>query len=149
MRAVVQRVSSAQVEVEGEQIGAIGKGLLVYLGVGRGDEARDLAFMVKKVAGLRVFADEAGAMNRSIVDDGGALLVVSQFTLYGDVRRGLRPSFNDAEDVEAAKVMVESFCCALEAEGIEVARGRFQASMQVQSINDGPVTILIDSNKVF
>lgn len=149
MRAVVQRVREARVLVGGAEIGRIGEGLLVYLGVGTGDGDADLDYLAGKVAGLRVFRDAAGAMNRSVVDVGGRALVVSQFTLYGDVRRGKRPSFIEAMEPAAAEAMYERFVARLEALGVPCARGAFGAMMDVHSINDGPVTILIDSRKLF
>jgi D-tyrosyl-tRNA(Tyr) deacylase len=146
MRAVVQRVRWAKVEVAGELTGAIERGLLVYLGVARGDAETDRAYVRNKVIGLRVFEDDAGKMNRSVIDVGGALLVVSQFTLYGDVRRGLRPSFEEAMRAEDA----EEICRAFVEEArqtLRVETGRFRADMQVTSLNDGPVTIWIDSTR--
>jgi D-tyrosyl-tRNA(Tyr) deacylase len=144
MRAVVQRVEEARVEVGGKTVGTIARGLLVYLGVGKGDTADDRAFLLKKILGLRVFSNEEGKMNRSVVDVGGSLLVVSQFTLYGDVRRGLRPSFDGAMDPTAAERMYADFI--EEARGtVPVETGRFRAHMHVTSINDGPVTLIIDS----
>jgi D-tyrosyl-tRNA(Tyr) deacylase len=145
MRAVVQRVAWAKVEVEGEEIGAIDRGLLVYLGVGKGDTDADRAYVLGKVLGLRIFEDENGKMNKGVLDvPGGALLVVSQFTLYGDVRRGRRPSFDDAMPPEEAERAYEAF--VREARVItRVETGRFRADMKVSSLNDGPVTIWIDS----
>ncbi|MGH7438474.1 MAG: D-aminoacyl-tRNA deacylase [Polyangiaceae bacterium] len=145
MRAVVQRVRSARVEVGGEVVGAIAQGLLVYLGLGRGDEAADWAWLLAKIAGLRLFEDDAGKMGRSMADVGGSLLLVSQFTLYGDVRRGRRPSFDEAmppEDAERAYGTVVEHARSL---GIPVETGRFRADMQVHSVNDGPVTLWLDS----
>jgi D-tyrosyl-tRNA(Tyr) deacylase len=149
MRAVVQRVREARVLVDRAGIGAIGEGLLVYLGIGNGDADADLDYLAEKIAGLRVFRDAAGAMNLSVVDVGGRALVVSQFTLYGDVRRGKRPSFTDAMEPKAAEAMYERFIHGLEALGVPCARGVFGAMMDVQSVNDGPVTILLDSKKLF
>ncbi len=149
MRAVVQRVSEASVSVDGENIAVIGPGLLVLLGVEQQDGPRDVRYLVEKVIGLRVFADAQGLMNLSVVDRGGAVLVVSQFTLLGDVRRGRRPSFIAAADPELANQLYESFCCELSSSGIDVGQGRFQADMQVALVNDGPVTILLDSRKLF
>jgi D-tyrosyl-tRNA(Tyr) deacylase len=144
MRAVVQRVEEARVEVGGKTVGTIARGLLVYLGVGKGDTADDRAFLLKKILGLRVFSNEEGKMNRSVVDVGGSLLVVSQFTLYGDIRRGLRPSFDGAMDPTAAERMYADFI--EEARGtVPVETGRFRAHMHVTSVNDGPVTLIIDS----
>ena len=149
MRAVVQRVRGARVLVDGAQVGGIGEGLLVYLGIGNDDTDADLDYLADKVAGLRVFRDDAAAMNRSIVDVGGRALVVSQFTLYGDVRRGKRPSFTDAMEPAAAVAMYERFVARLERLGVPCARGVFGAMMDVHSVNDGPVTILLDSKKQF
>jgi D-tyrosyl-tRNA(Tyr) deacylase len=149
MRAVVQRVREAGVLVDGALVGGIGEGLLVYLGVGNGDTDADLDYLAEKVAGLRVFRDAAAAMNRSVVDAGGRVLVVSQFTLYGDVRRGKRPSFTDAMEPKAAEAMYERFVHRLEGLGVPCACGVFGAMMDVRSVNDGPVTILLDSKKQF
>lgn len=149
MRVVVQRVSESSVSVEGTLVGQISHGLLVLLGVEREDTDGDLRYMVDKVSGLRIFDDEAGRMNRSVVDCGGSILVVSQFTLLGDVRRGKRPSFTSAAAPERANELYEDFCRELQRAGINVAQGRFQADMQVQLVNDGPVTILLDSRKLF
>jgi D-aminoacyl-tRNA deacylase len=145
MRAVVQRVRSARVEVDGAVIGAIDRGLLVYLGAGKGDEASDRVYVLGKVLGLRIFENDEGKMDKSVVDVGGALLVVSQFTLYGDVRKGRRPSFEGALPPEEAEREYDAFIAEARSAGIVVATGRFRASMQVHSVNDGPVTILIDS----
>jgi D-tyrosyl-tRNA(Tyr) deacylase len=144
MRAVVQRVAWAKVEVDGQVVGAIERGLLVYLGVARTDTEADRAFVLKKIGGLRVFPNEAGKMDRSVVDVGGSLLVVSQFTLYGDVRRGLRPSFDDAMRAEDAEGVCETFVREARAL-VPVQTGRFRADMKVSSLNEGPVTIWIDS----
>jgi D-tyrosyl-tRNA(Tyr) deacylase len=145
MRAVVQRVSQASVEVEGEVIGAIDRGLLVYLGVGKGDTDVDKAYVLGKVLGLRIFEDDAGKMNKGVLDVGGALLVVSQFTLYGDVRRGRRPSFEDAMPPEEAEAMYTAFVREAGIVVPKVETGKFRASMKVRSCNEGPVTIWIDS----
>jgi D-tyrosyl-tRNA(Tyr) deacylase len=147
MRAVVQRVSWAKVEVEGEVVGAIDRGLLVYLGAGKGDGDAERAYVLSKVVSLRIFENEAGKMDRSVVDIGGALLVVSQFTLYGDVRRGRRPSFDGAMPPEDAERAYDAFVRDARAQGIAVATGKFRADMKVTSLNDGPVTILIDTAK--
>ncbi|MFO8070299.1 MAG: D-aminoacyl-tRNA deacylase [Polyangia bacterium] len=149
MRAVVQRVSSASVRVEGETTGAIRSGLLVYLGVGRGDGERDVDYLARKVAGLRIFPDEARSMNRSVLDAGGAALVVSQFTLHGDARRGKRPSFEKAMEPGVAERLYERFVERLEELGVPCQRGVFGAMMEVESVGDGPVTILLDSGKLF
>lgn len=147
MRAVVQRVAWAKVEVGGEIVGQIDHGLLVYLGAGKSDTDADRAYVLSKVLGLRIFENEAGKMDRSIVDVGGAMLVVSQFTLYGDVRRGRRPSFDGAMLPEEAERAYEAFVHEARAQNIMVATGRFRADMKVSSMNDGPVTIWIDSAK--
>jgi D-tyrosyl-tRNA(Tyr) deacylase len=149
MRAVVQRVRAARVLAGGAELGAVGEGLLVYLGVGAGDTDADLEYLAEKIAGLRVFRDAAGAMNLSVVDAGGRALVVSQFTLYGDARRGKRPSFTGAMEPAAAEAVYERFAARLEALGVPCARGAFGAMMDVHSVNDGPVTILLDSKKLF
>jgi D-tyrosyl-tRNA(Tyr) deacylase len=146
MRAVVQRVKSARVEVGGEVLGAIERGLLVYLGFGKGDTAEDRAWVLSKIVGLRVFEDAAGKMNLGVQDVGGALLLVSQFTLYGDVRRGRRPSFDDAMPPEQASAEYDAAVRDARATGLRVETGRFRAEMQVFSLNDGPVTIWIDSS---
>jgi D-tyrosyl-tRNA(Tyr) deacylase len=145
MRAVLQRVTEASVTVDGDVIGAIGPGLLILLGIGPDDGHAEIAWMVQKVAGLRLFPDDEGKMNRSVVDVGGAALVVSQFTLYGDCRKGRRPSFTGAAPPERAAPLVDAFGDALAAAGVPVARGRFAADMQVRLLNDGPVTLIIDS----
>ena len=149
MRAVVQRVTRAQVSVDDVSVGEIARGLLVLLGVEQGDDERDAKYMADKLAGLRVFEDAAGLMNLSVLDVGGALLVVSQFTLLGDVRRGKRPSFITAAAPARANELYEHVCGLLSAQGLHVEQGRFQADMQVSLINDGPVTILLDSRKLF
>jgi D-tyrosyl-tRNA(Tyr) deacylase len=145
MRAVVQRVAHASVEVGGERVGAIERGLLVYVGFGRGDTDEDRAWMLGKIVGLRVFEDEQGKMSRSVGDVGGSLLLVSQFTLYGDLRRGRRPSFDDAMPPEDAERAYEAAVKEARAMGVPVETGRFRAEMKVSSLNDGPVTIWIDS----
>ncbi len=145
MRAVVQRVLSARVEVGGEVVGAIERGLLVYLGFGRGDASGDAAWTLAKVAGLRVFEDDAGKMGRSVADVGGGLLLVSQFTLYGDVSRGRRPSFDDAMAPELAEAAYAAAVDHARTLGVAVETGRFRADMKVHSVNDGPVTLWIDS----
>lgn len=147
MRAVVQRVAWAKVEVDGEVTGAIERGLLVYLGAGKGDGDEERAYILSKVTGLRIFENEDGKMDKSVVDIGGALLVVSQFTLYGDVRKGRRPSFDGAMAPEEAEKAYEAFVRDARALGIKVETGRFRADMKVSSLNDGPVTIWIDSAK--
>jgi D-tyrosyl-tRNA(Tyr) deacylase len=144
VRALVQRVAWAKVEVNGETTGAIERGLLVYLGAGKGDGAAERAYVLQKVIGLRIFEDEGGKMNLSVEDVRGALLVVSQFTLYADVRRGRRPSFDDAMPPEGAERAYDAFVAEAKAR-IRVETGRFRADMKVSSLNDGPVTIWIDS----
>ncbi len=145
MRAVIQRVTWAKVEVDGEITGAIDRGLLVYLGAGKGDGDDDRAWLLAKIAGLRIFENDEGKMDRSVVDVGGALLVVSQFTLYGDVKKGRRPSFDGAMPPEDAERAYEAFVRDARAQGLRVETGRFRAHMKVSSLNDGPVTIWIDS----
>jgi D-tyrosyl-tRNA(Tyr) deacylase len=146
MRAVVQRVAFARVEVDGRTVGAIERGLLAYLGFGRGDDAADRAWVLQKIVTLRVFEDEHGKMNRALADVGGALLLVSQFTLYGDLRRGRRPSFDDAMPPEDAERAYEAAVREARATaGVRVETGTFRADMKVTSLNDGPVTLWIDS----
>jgi|SRR5580765_1800788 len=149
MRAVVQRVTCAKVTVEKEIVGEIGSGLVVLLGIARDDTKVEAAYLVDKITHLRIFDDEAGKMNLSVKDVGGALLIVSQFTIYGDVRRGLRPSWIDAAPPEVAEPLYEFFVRQAHSAVDKVATGKFQAMMQVELINDGPVTILIDSKKLF
>jgi D-aminoacyl-tRNA deacylase len=148
MRAVVQRVSRAKVTV-GQLTGEIGLGLLVLLGVGRQDTEQDCVYLAEKIAGLRIFEDEDGKMNRSVQDVGGSVLVVSQFTLYGDVRRGKRPSFDEAAPPEPARKLYELFVERIRAAGLRCETGKFQEMMQVELVNEGPVTILLDSTKNF
>lgn len=149
MRAVVQRVTSSKVEVDHQTVGEIGEGLLVLLGVGRDDTQTDADYLADKIINLRIFRDEADKMNRSLADTGGAMLVVSQFTLYGDTRKGRRPSYIDAAEPEKANALYEYFVGRVRAQGIKVETGIFQAMMQVQLTNDGPVTLLLDSRKLF
>ena len=149
MRAVVQRVSRAKVTVNGWTSGEIGHGLLVLLGVGREDTEADAAYLAEKVAGLRIFEDSDGKMNRSLQDVAGSVLAVSQFTLYGDVRRGKRPSFDAAAPPELALRLFEFFVQRIQALGLPCETGRFQEMMQVELVNEGPVTILLDSRKGF
>jgi D-aminoacyl-tRNA deacylase len=149
MRAVVQRVSHAKVTVNGEITGKIGLGLLVLLGVGRDDTNADANYLVEKLAGLRVFEDDQGKMNLSVREVGGSVLAVSQFTLYGDVRRGKRPSFDAAAPPEKARQLYEFFVEQIRAAGLRCETGRFQEMMQVELVNEGPVTILLDSGKEF
>jgi D-tyrosyl-tRNA(Tyr) deacylase len=145
MRAVVQRVESARVEVEGHVVGAIEQGLLAYIGFGRADTDEDRAWILSKILTMRIFEDDAGKMNRSIGDVAGGLLLVSQFTLYGDMRRGRRPSFDEAMAPELAEQCYEAVVRDARATGTRVQTGRFRADMQIHSINDGPVTIWLDS----
>jgi D-tyrosyl-tRNA(Tyr) deacylase len=145
MRAVVQRVSQASVTVGDEVVGAIGQGLLILLGIGVGDSEAEARLLAEKTANLRIFADEEGRFNRSLLDIGGEALVVSQFTLYADTRRGRRPSFSDAAPPEIAAPLVDIFADELRRLGVAVSTGRFGAMMRVALVNDGPVTILLDS----
>jgi len=149
MRAVVQRVSRARVTVNGETSGEIGLGLLVLLGVGQADTEADATYLADKVSRLRVFEDAQGKMNRCVQDVGGKVLVVSQFTLYGDVRRGKRPSFDAAAPPEKARQLYEFFVERIRAVGLKCETGRFQEMMKVELVNEGPVTILLDSAKQF
>lgn len=149
MRAVVQRVSAASVTVEGRKVGSIGPGLLVLLGVARGDTEKDGEYLAEKLAGLRIFEDEEEKMNRSVAQIGGSILLVSQFTLYGDVRHGRRPSFTQAAPPEEANRLYEDLAQKLRDKGLPVETGQFQAHMEVALVNDGPVTILLDSGKSF
>ena len=150
VRSVVQRVSRARVTVEGQVVGAIERGLLVLVGAGAGDVGADVVYTVDKIANLRIFPDEAGKMNRSVLDVGGAVLAVSQFTLYGDARKGRRPAFVDALEPVAAEKLYQDVVAGLRAAGIaQVATGVFRADMEVELVNDGPVTILLDSRKTF
>jgi len=149
MRAVIQRVTESRVEVDGKPVGSISSGLLVLLGVEKGDEPSDFDYMLDKTLGLRIFEDDDGKMNLSAVQVGAELLVVSQFTLLGDVRRGKRPGFNNAEDPAIAEPTYLRFVAALRDKGLKVETGRFGADMKVHLVNDGPVTILLDSRKLF
>jgi D-tyrosyl-tRNA(Tyr) deacylase len=145
VRAVVQRVSRAHVTVEGDLTGEIGPGLLVYLGIGPEDGPREVEWAARKVAEMRIFPDEAGRFDRSVEETGGAVLVVSQFTLYADTRKGRRPAFTDAAPPEVAAPLVEAVMAALHARGLRVEGGRFGAQMLVEAVNNGPVTIVLDS----
>lgn len=149
MRLVVQRVKHARVEVERELVGRIGEGLLLLLGIKSDDSIEDVEYLVEKVLGLRIFEDHAGKMNLSIMDKGGEILVVSQFTLYGDCRKGRRPSFDEAAPPELAMNLYDLFVEEIKKMGMKVETGRFGAVMDVNLINSGPVTLLLDSNKVF
>jgi len=149
MRAVVQRVRNASVEVSGEIVANIGNGLLVLIGVGQDDDRADADYLAEKIVNLRIFTDADGKMNHSILETGGSAIVVSQFTLYGDVRRGRRPSYSDAASPEKGKELYEYFVNRVRSSGVEVETGIFQATMLVSLTNDGPVTILLDSKKQF
>ncbi len=149
MRAVVQRVKKASVAVDGREVSTIGQGFLVLLGVAREDAAADVEYMVRKISGLRIFADEQGKMNRSLAEVSGEVLLVSQFTLFGDVRKGTRPSFFAAADARLGKQLYLEVLEGLRQRGVPVCGGRFQEMMDVSLINDGPVTILLDSRKQF
>jgi len=149
MRAVVQRVSRAQVSVKGEIIGRIGLGLLVLLGVGHSDTEADASYLAEKISGLRIFEDDQGKMNRSIQEVGGSVLLVSQFTLYGDVRRGKRPSFDAAAPPEKARTLYEFFVEQIRQGGLICETGGFQGRMTLGLVNEGPVTILLDSGEGF
>ena len=149
MRAVIQRVTEAKVEVAGKIVGQVGKGLLVYLGVGTADTETDAQFMAEKLANLRIFSDEAGKMNRSVIDIGGGVLLVSQFTLYGDCRKGRRPGFDAAGEPGLAERLYEKVAQLIAAAAVPVQKGSFGAHMHVTSVNDGPVTFLLDSSRLF
>ena len=149
MRVVIQRVSEASVTVDQKTVGAIGQGLMVLLGVAQGDTSKEAKTLAEKTAGLRIFEDDAGKMNRSVEEIGGSLLVVSQFTLLGDCRKGRRPGFTDAAPPELADQLYEEYVAALRSRGVNVATGVFRADMQVALVNDGPVTMLLDSRKQF
>jgi len=149
MRAIVQRVSRAQVSAGGEIVGKIGPGLLVLIGVSKTDTQADADYLAAKILGLRIFDDESGKMNRSLEESGGSVLAVSQFTLYGDARKGRRPSFDRAASPPLASELYEYFVAQIRRAGVVLETGRFQATMQVELINDGPVTILLDSSKAF
>jgi len=149
MRLVIQRVKEAQVTVKDEIVGEIGKGLLVFLGVGREDTEADVDYLVEKVVHLRIFSDEGEKFNLSLIDTGGALLVVSQFTLWGDCRKGRRPSFTESAPPLTAQPLYDLFIDKARQKGIPVACGRFQEMMDVHLINDGPVTFILDSKKLF
>lgn len=146
MRAVIQRVSQAQVRVAGAVVGSIGRGLVALLGVGRADTAADAEYLAEKTAGLRVFPDSAGKMNCALADIGGAVLAIPQFTLYGDCRKGRRPSFDAAAPPELARSLYEHFIAAARSLGVPVRTGIFQASMRVALVNDGPVTLIVESS---
>ncbi len=147
MRAVIQRVSRASVEVDGEIVGRIGRGLLILLGVGKGDTEADAQYLADKMATLRIFADEHGKMNLAVADGAGGVLVVSQFTLLGDIQKGRRPGFDRAAPPDEARRLYEAVITLLKARGLTVETGRFGASMAVELVNDGPVTFLLDSRE--
>jgi D-tyrosyl-tRNA(Tyr) deacylase len=149
MRAVIQRVLQAKVEVNGQTVGQVDQGLLVYLGVGKDDSDKDAEFMADKLVNLRIFADEAGKMNHSVMDIGGGILLISNFTLHGDCRKGRRPSFDAAGLPEPAEVLYEKVAELIARSDVSVAKGSFGAYMQVTSLNDGPVTFLLDSTRLF
>lgn len=149
MRACVQRVTRGAVHVDGRTIGEIGSGVVVLLGVGHDDSEEDAQFLAEKLTQLRIFADDEGKMNRSLLDIGGEMLVISQFTLMGDCRKGRRPSFIAAAAPDRANELYQYLVAAVAAKGIHVATGKFQAMMQVELVNDGPVTMLLDSKKLF
>lgn len=149
MRAVVQRVTSARVRVGARTVGEIGHGLLVFVGVADDDEPADVQYLVSKVRDLRIFDDDAGKMNRTVLETGGGVLVVSQFTLCGDARKGRRPSFDAAAPPTLARALYEDVVRDLRASGLTVSTGEFQARMAIELVNDGPVTILLDSKKLF
>ncbi len=149
MRAIVERVNEARVTVDGQVVGEIGRGLLVYVGVAGDDTAEDAKYIREKVAGLRIFTDEAGKMNLSVGDVGGGLLVISAFALQADARKGRRPSFDAAARPELAESLYKLLCEELAGAGLPVARGVFRAHMHVTSVNDGPICILLDSKRVF
>jgi len=149
MRAVVQLVSRAAVTVDKRRVGEISAGLLVFLGVGKEDSVQDASFLAEKICNLRIFQDDGGLMNRSLLETSGEMLVVSQFTLFGDCRKGRRPSFSQAAPPDQAKRLYEMFMAEVEKMGITTASGEFQAMMEVSLVNDGPVTLLVDSQKKF
>jgi len=147
MRAVIQRVKSAEVEVNGRLAGKIERGLLVFVGVGKGDGEADISYLTTKIPDLRIFEDHSGKFNLSLKEVGGEMLIVSQFTLFGDTRKGRRPSFSEAEDPPVAKILYEQLIEKMKGQGIPVQTGEFQATMEVRLVNDGPVTLLLDSRK--
>ena len=149
VRAVVQRVSEASVAVDGAVTGAVSRGLCVLLGVGQGDSEEDARWMADKVVDLRIFEDEQGKMNRSVLDVKGGVLAISQFTLFGDARKGSRPGFVDAARPELAKPLYDRFCARVRDRGVQAGEGVFRATMQVRIVNEGPVTLLLDSRKLF
>ena len=149
MRTVIQRVLQAEVTIDNRQIGKIDKGLLVYLSVGKDDTEKDAQFIADKLVNLRIFADEAGKMNRSILDVGGAILLVSNFTLHGDCRKGRRPGFDAAAEPELAQKLYENVIELVAGQGVNVEKGAFGGYMHISSVNDGPVTFMLDSSRLF
>lgn len=149
MRAIIQRVKEARVEVDGEVVGRIGEGILVLLGAGKDDTEEDAEYLAEKILTLRIFEDKDGKMNLSVTDTGGGVLVVSQFTLYGDCRKGRRPSFDKAAPSELAERLYELFVRTIRERGVKVETGRFRAMMDVHLVNSGPVTLMLDSKKLF
>ena len=149
MRVIVQRVNRAQVSVEGQVIGAIQRGLLVFVGIRKEDTEKDLQWLADKIIHLRIFEDTEGKMNKSLADIEGEMLIISQFTLYGDCRKGRRPGFSNAAPPLHAEPLYQQFIAEIKTKGIQVATGTFQADMQVELVNDGPVTLLLDSEKIF
>jgi len=149
MKALLQRVSAASVSIDGQEVGSIGRGLVVFVGVAAGDSQKDIDYLVQKIVNLRIFSDEDGKFNLSALDIGGGLLLVSQFTLLADTRKGRRPSFTDAAPPQEAEALFDLFVEKARTTGLEVATGRFQAYMQVDIKNDGPVTIMLDSREKF
>jgi D-tyrosyl-tRNA(Tyr) deacylase len=149
MRAVVQRVSRARVDVGGRTVGEVGKGLLVFLGVGHSDSEKEAEFLANKIAHLRIFSDEQGLMNRSVIEVEGGVLVISQFTLWGDCQKGRRPSFTRAAPPDKARILYEDFIRHVRGKDLAVATGEFQEMMEVHLVNDGPVTMLLDTEKTF
>jgi D-tyrosyl-tRNA(Tyr) deacylase len=149
VRAVVQRVSEASVVVDGNVTGSIGAGLCVLVGVGQGDSEADAKWLADKVVDLRIFEDEQGKMNRSVLEVGGGVLAISQFTLFGDARKGTRPGFVDAAKPEIAQPLYAKFCDSMRARGLQIREGVFRATMQVRIVNEGPVTLLLDSKRLF
>lgn len=149
MRSVIQRVNRASVTIDNKEVGSIGNGIVTFLGIGANDTAADLKWLVEKLVNLRIFEDQQGKMNRSLKDIVGEMLIISQFTLYGDCRKGRRPGFSSAASPEIAEDLYLQFIEAVKQQGIRVANGTFQADMKIELVNDGPVTLLLDSEKTF